>query len=88
MGGNAKILVKSIFILRPHLTHYFERYGASHKERFDSSGKGRGKVGGDFPAKNCFSKISFFQEGRVDKKPDGYVQGYKGKKEADAKMKR
>jgi len=46
------------------------RYGASHKERFDSSGKGRGK------------------EGRVDKKSDGYVQGYKGKKEADAKMKR
>ena len=66
--------------------HYIERYGASHKERFDSSGKGRGKVGRDFQL-NCFSKIRFFQEGRVDKKPDGYVQGYKGKKEADAKMK-
>merc|ERR1712141_428808 len=45
------------------------RYGATHRERFDSSGKGKGK------------------EGRVDKKSDGYVQGYKGKKEADAKMK-
>jgi len=46
------------------------RYGGTHRERFDGSGKGRGK------------------EGRVDKKPDGYVQGYKGKKEADSKMKR
>jgi len=45
------------------------RYGGTHKERFDASGKGRGK------------------EGRVDPKSDGYVAGYKGKKEADAKMK-
>lgn len=46
------------------------RYGGTHKERFDDSGKGRGK------------------EGRADSKSDGYVQGYKGKKDADAKMKR
>ena len=28
------------------------------------------------------------KDGRVDRKSDGYVQGYKGKKEADSKMKR
>ena len=28
-----------------------------------------------------------FKEGRVDPKSDGYVAGYKGKKEADSKMK-
>ena len=30
----------------------------------------------------------YFKEGRVDPKSDGYVAGYKGKKEADSKMKK
>ena len=39
----------------------------------------------------CLSeKNDFFmiQDGRIDKKSDGYVQGYKGKKEADSRMKK
>ena len=61
------------------------RYGGTHKERFDASGKGRGKVN---QAYNFLLVITEpFKEGRVDPKSDGYVAGYKGKKEADSKMK-
>ena len=31
--------------LRFIISKLFNRYGGTHKERFDSSGKGRGKVG-------------------------------------------
>ena len=62
------------------------RYGGTHKERFDASGKGRGKVN----QTNIFLLVITepFKEGRVDPKSDGYVAGYKGKREADAKMKK
>ena len=50
------------------------------RERYDQIACLSGKI-----IQNDFLMI---QDGRIDKKSDGYVQGYKGKKEADSRMKK
>ena len=55
------------------------RYGGTHRERFDTDGKGRGKVCMSLSGRHSDNNNAPIQEGRVDCPSDGYVQGYKHK---------
>ena len=46
-----------------------------------------GRTDGASITSSCLLITETFKDGRVDPKSDGYVAGYKGKREADAKMK-
>ena len=66
-------------VIFPKLIFLLLRYGGTHRERFDTDGKGRGKVCRCLSGRHIDNNNASIQEGRVDCPSDGYVQGYKHK---------